>query len=99
MERSHLSPDTDFEVLKAHFSEEEIIKIMVTVGAINVWNRLVLSLRFHILSKQNESLHKYSVLGSIFKSTLNIIHKTDLCSDVTGLLKIKTSLKTGRFFL
>ena len=40
------APDADFEILKAHFSEEEIIKITVAVGAINVWNRLAVSLRF-----------------------------------------------------
>ncbi len=39
------APDAVFEALKAHFSEEEITKITVVIGAINVWNRLAVSFR------------------------------------------------------
>jgi AhpD family alkylhydroperoxidase len=38
-------PDSDFETLKAHFSEEEMMKITVTIGAINIWNRLAVGFR------------------------------------------------------
>jgi AhpD family alkylhydroperoxidase len=39
------APDADYEAIKAHFSEEEISKITVAIGAINVWNRLAVSAR------------------------------------------------------
>ncbi|MBB4200204.1 alkylhydroperoxidase [Rhodoblastus sphagnicola] len=39
-------PDSDFETLKAHFSDEEIAKITVAIGTINIWNRLAVGLRF-----------------------------------------------------
>lgn len=39
------APDSDFETLKAYFSEEEMTKITVAIGAINVWNRLAISFR------------------------------------------------------
>ncbi len=38
-------PDADFEPLKQHFSEEEIVKITVAIGTINVWNRLAVGFR------------------------------------------------------
>ena len=37
------APDADFEILKAHFSEVEIIKVTV---AIDIWNRLAVGFRF-----------------------------------------------------
>jgi len=40
-----LVPDADYEAVKAHFSEEEISKITVAIGAINLWNRLAVSAR------------------------------------------------------
>ncbi len=39
------APDADYEALKAHFSNEEIAKITVAIGTINVWNRLAVSFR------------------------------------------------------
>lgn len=39
------APDADYEPLKAHFSEEEIGKITVAIGLINVWNRVAVGLR------------------------------------------------------
>ena len=39
------APDADYEALKAHFSEEEMTKITVTIGAINIWNRLAVGFR------------------------------------------------------
>lgn len=39
------APDADYETLRAHFSEEECMKITVAIGAINVWNRLAVGFR------------------------------------------------------
>ena len=39
------APDDAYEALKAHFSAEEIVKITVAIGTINVWNRLMVSFR------------------------------------------------------
>lgn len=39
------APDDTFESLKAHFSEEEMTKITVAIGLINVWNRLAVGFR------------------------------------------------------
>jgi AhpD family alkylhydroperoxidase len=39
------APDSDFEALKANFSEEEMTNITVAIGSINVWNRLAVSFR------------------------------------------------------
>ena len=38
-------PDSAYETLKAHFSEEEMMKISVAIGVINVWNRLCVGFR------------------------------------------------------
>ncbi len=39
------APDADFEALSEHFSTEDIAKITVAIGTINVWNRLAVSFR------------------------------------------------------
>ncbi|MFD1328341.1 carboxymuconolactone decarboxylase family protein [Mycoplana ramosa] len=39
------APDDAYEALKAHFSEEEMTKITVAIGTINVWNRLAVGFR------------------------------------------------------
>jgi len=39
------APDADYEALKAHFSEEEMTKITVAIGTINIWNRLAVGFR------------------------------------------------------
>jgi len=39
------APDADYEELRAHFSEEEIAKLSVAIGTINVWNRLAVGFR------------------------------------------------------
>jgi AhpD family alkylhydroperoxidase len=39
------APDADFEALKAHFSEEEMTKMTVAIGTINIWNRLAVGFR------------------------------------------------------
>jgi AhpD family alkylhydroperoxidase len=39
------APDAAYEALKAHFSEDEMVKITVGIGAINTWNRLAIGFR------------------------------------------------------
>ena len=39
------APDTDFAALKSFFSDEDITKITVAIGAINVWNRVAVGFR------------------------------------------------------
>ncbi|WP_299410838.1 carboxymuconolactone decarboxylase family protein [uncultured Roseobacter sp.] len=39
------APDGDFSALEAHFSEEEITKLTVAIGTINIWNRMALGFR------------------------------------------------------
>ncbi|NKN34940.1 carboxymuconolactone decarboxylase family protein [Agrobacterium sp. a22-2] len=38
--------DAEYQALQAHFTEEEIVKVTVAIGTINVWNRLAVGLRF-----------------------------------------------------
>lgn len=46
------APDEAYEQLKAHFSEEEMTKITVAIGTINIWNRLAVGFRsLHPLDK------------------------------------------------
>jgi AhpD family alkylhydroperoxidase len=39
------APDDAYEALQAHFSEKEIVDLTLVVGAINLWNRLAISMR------------------------------------------------------
>jgi len=39
------APDGDFDALKAHFSDEEIVKITLAIGTINTWNRIAVGFR------------------------------------------------------
>ncbi|WP_271898377.1 carboxymuconolactone decarboxylase family protein [Candidatus Phyllobacterium onerii] len=39
------APDDAFQALKAHFSEEEMTKLTVAIGVINIWNRLCVGFR------------------------------------------------------
>ena len=39
------APDDDFEPLRQHFSDNEIVNLTVAISAINVWNRLAVGLR------------------------------------------------------
>lgn len=39
------SPDADYEELRAHFSEADIAKIIMVIGAINAWNRIAIGTR------------------------------------------------------
>jgi len=39
------APDTDFEALRAHFSDKEIVDLTLVIATINAWNRLAISMR------------------------------------------------------
>ncbi|PQA73507.1 carboxymuconolactone decarboxylase family protein [Brucella oryzae] len=39
------APDEDFEALKAHFTDEEIVKLSMAINTINVWNRVAVGFR------------------------------------------------------
>ena len=38
-------PDADYQALRAHFSDEEITKITIAIGTINMWNRIAVGAR------------------------------------------------------
>lgn len=38
-------PDSAYEPLKAHFSDQEMVNITLAIGAINIWNRLAVGFR------------------------------------------------------
>ncbi|CAH2603121.1 Carboxymuconolactone decarboxylase family protein [Rhodovastum atsumiense] len=39
-------PDADYAALAGHFSAEDIVRLTVAIGAINVWNRIAVGFRF-----------------------------------------------------
>lgn len=39
------APDEDYEALKAHFTDEEIVKLSMAINMINLWNRVAVGLR------------------------------------------------------
>lgn len=39
------APDEDYEEMRAHFSEGEIVNITLAIGAINTWNRFSVGFR------------------------------------------------------
>jgi AhpD family alkylhydroperoxidase len=39
------APDADFAPLREHFTDEQIAKLTVAIGTINVWNRISVGLR------------------------------------------------------
>jgi AhpD family alkylhydroperoxidase len=39
------APDADYEAMKAHFSEEEQVKLTLLIGVINIWNRFCVGFR------------------------------------------------------
>lgn len=39
------APDADYEALKAHFSDKEIVDLTVLIGLINLWNRIGVGFR------------------------------------------------------
>jgi len=40
------APDSDYQALRAHFTDKEIVDLTVLVGLINVWNRIAIGMRF-----------------------------------------------------
>jgi AhpD family alkylhydroperoxidase len=39
------APDADYEALRAHFNQTEMVDLTVVIGAINIWNRLGVGFR------------------------------------------------------
>jgi alkylhydroperoxidase family enzyme len=39
------APDSEYEELRRHFSEKEMVDLTVLIGMINLWNRLCISFR------------------------------------------------------
>ena len=39
------APDADYEALRAHFEDAEMVDLSVAIGAINIWNRLGVAFR------------------------------------------------------
>ena len=39
------APDGDFDLLRPHFNDEEITKLTVAIGTINIWNRIAIGFR------------------------------------------------------
>jgi AhpD family alkylhydroperoxidase len=40
------APDADYDGLKPHFTDAEIVHLTLLIGAINIWNRLAIGFRF-----------------------------------------------------
>jgi AhpD family alkylhydroperoxidase len=40
------APEADYEGLRGHFSDKEIVDLTVLIGLINVWNRIAIGMRF-----------------------------------------------------
>ena len=39
------APGADYDEARRHFSPEELVKLTLAIGAINVWNRLAVGFR------------------------------------------------------
>ncbi len=40
------APDADYQALRQHFSDKEIVDLTILVGMINLWNRLAIGMRY-----------------------------------------------------
>jgi AhpD family alkylhydroperoxidase len=40
------APDSDYEALRQHFADKEIVDLTILVGMINLWNRLAIGMRY-----------------------------------------------------
>ena len=47
----HEARDAEFEALKAHFSELEIVELSIAIAQINAWNRMGVGMRSQVLAK------------------------------------------------
>ncbi|QNK70137.1 carboxymuconolactone decarboxylase family protein [Variovorax sp. PAMC26660] len=48
---SHDTRDGEFDALKAHFSDTEIVELTVAISQINTWNRLGVGMRLQVAAK------------------------------------------------
>jgi alkylhydroperoxidase family enzyme len=39
------APDADYQMARAQFSEEELVKLTLLIGTINAWNRIAIGFR------------------------------------------------------
>ncbi|RKG59621.1 carboxymuconolactone decarboxylase family protein [Corallococcus sp. AB011P] len=50
------APDTDYDALKPHFTEEEIVSLTLLIGMINTWNRISVGFRsMHPVTSRSEA--------------------------------------------
>jgi AhpD family alkylhydroperoxidase len=47
----HEARDAEFEALKAHFSELEIVELSIAIAQINAWNRMGVGMRLPVAAK------------------------------------------------
>lgn len=40
------APDADYDALRAHFTDKEIVDLTTLIGQINLWNRLAVGMRY-----------------------------------------------------
>lgn len=56
-------PDDVFERVRAHFSEEELVKLTLAIVAINGWNRFAIAFRSVPGSYQPQAVHSGAATG------------------------------------
>ncbi|NRD60548.1 carboxymuconolactone decarboxylase family protein [Corallococcus exiguus] len=50
------APDADYDALKPHFTEEEIVSLTLLIGLINTWNRISVGFRsMHPVTARSEA--------------------------------------------
>ncbi|MFP2923734.1 carboxymuconolactone decarboxylase family protein [Pyxidicoccus sp. 3LG] len=50
------APDADYAAMRAHFSEEESVKLTLLIGMINIWNRISIGFQsIHPVSPASEA--------------------------------------------
>lgn len=50
------APDADYAAMRAHFSEEESVKLTLLIGMINIWNRISIGFQsVHPVSPRSEA--------------------------------------------
>lgn len=47
----HTERDADFEQLKGHFTDQEIVELTWTIAQINTWNRMAIGMRAPVVEK------------------------------------------------
>ena len=50
----HGSRDADFDALKSHFSDQEIVELSWTIAQINTWNRMAIGMQTPVAEKPIE---------------------------------------------